>query len=339
MLDEFQYDIALSLCRQDVDFARNLVNHLNPTLKTFFYEHSQEELIGKSGPEEFAKIFKEKSRVVVILSRDEWSESYYTEIERNAIIDRTSVKNQGFGFLIVIPMLSRQIPSWYPSTRIYADPQRFAMDQLAKFIEFKVAEEGGVVKPITLEDSYSQLLFRIEEKKKLVRLQETREALDEAKKDVNHLKDVFNNKIQALIKNQFTYSSYFLFSGLVSHADFSMNGYKLNCRVSDPFHVRFVTTQDSLVEFRLTKQLEFEEREDQKIEKEVFIYCYSPTIKGWCQSIESQHTEYEVPVLFRNRDNSKHYDLTKPIASFDLVDSWFQKLLKLASADIAKYLK
>ncbi len=114
----FEFDIAISLCKQDVDFAKKLVSNINPGLKVFFYKNNQEHIISKSGPEVFGKIFKEKSRVVVILSRDEWSDSYYTDIERNAIIDRTSVKHQGYNFLMVIPMIPRQIPSWYPSTRI-----------------------------------------------------------------------------------------------------------------------------------------------------------------------------------------------------------------------------
>src|SRR5215510_7217395 len=102
-MSDYKYEIAISLCKQDVDFARKLVKAFNPSLKVFFYEDRQEELISKSGPEAFAKAFKEETRIVVILSRDEWSETYYTDIEKNAIIDRTSVKNQGYHFLVVIP--------------------------------------------------------------------------------------------------------------------------------------------------------------------------------------------------------------------------------------------
>jgi len=131
----FNWDIAISLCKQDIDFAKKLVKAINPSLKVFFYEDRQEELISKSGPEAFAKTFKDESRVVVILSRDEWSKSFYTEIERNAIIDRTAVKNEGYQFLMVIPMVQGEIPSWYPSTQIYASPFRFTIEELAHFIE------------------------------------------------------------------------------------------------------------------------------------------------------------------------------------------------------------
>ena len=101
VIQNFKYDIAISLCKEDVDFADKLVKAINPNLKVFFYEHKQEELISKSGPEAFARVFKEESRVVVILSRKEWSETFYTDIERSAIMDR--IKG-GYRFLMVIPM-------------------------------------------------------------------------------------------------------------------------------------------------------------------------------------------------------------------------------------------
>jgi hypothetical protein len=76
---------------------------------------------------------KEESRGVVILSRDEWSNSFYTEIERNAIIDRTAVKNEGYHFLMVIPMIQGEIPPWYPSTQIYASPFGFSIEEIAHY--------------------------------------------------------------------------------------------------------------------------------------------------------------------------------------------------------------
>lgn len=137
-----KYDVAISLCKQDLEFAKKLIAQLNPGINVFLYEDKQEELISKSEPEEFAKVFKEEARVVVILSRKEWSESYYTDIERNAIIDRTSVKNEGYNFLLVIPLVPNEIPSWYPSTRIYIDPRRFSFEEMAKFITENRREEA-----------------------------------------------------------------------------------------------------------------------------------------------------------------------------------------------------
>ena len=38
---KYEWDIAISLCKEDIDFANKLVKAINPTLKVFFYEDSQ----------------------------------------------------------------------------------------------------------------------------------------------------------------------------------------------------------------------------------------------------------------------------------------------------------
>jgi hypothetical protein len=333
-----KYDVAISLCKQDVDFAKKIVAQLNPGLDVFFYEDNQEELISKSGPEEFGKIFKESSRVVVILSRNEWSESFYTEIEKNAIIDRTSVKNQGYNFLIVIPIVPNEIPSWYPSTRIYLDPRRFSFEELAKFIEFKITEEGGTVKPITVEDRYQNLLERIEEKKRKVTLQETQEAIELAKTEHQLLKDCFNEKILFFRTLHFDTNYKFTFAGNSETAEFGIGDYRLRCTfdIPDELAQRIVTTQDFCVSFEIYK---IDDEGDITLSSERRIFYYSEMSKGWALTLNDGYkSQSELSVLFRNRDNTKYYDLIRPLCSEELVDAWFQRLLKESSASIERYL-
>ena len=333
-----KYDVAISLCKQDVDFANKIVAQLNPGLEVFFYEDKQEELISKSGPEEFGKIFKEESRVVVVLSRNEWSESFYTDIERNAIIDRTSVKNEGYNFLLVIPIEPNETPSWYPSTRIYLDPRRFSFEELAKFIEFKVTEEGGTIKLITVEDRYQNLLDRIEEKKRKVRLQETQEAIELARKELQLLKDCFNEKINFLQTSNFDTIYNIQFSGNSDTAEFGIGKYRLRCRVDIPNELvqRIVTTQDFCVSFELYN---ITDENDITLFSERRIFYYSEMLNGWALPHNYGYKkQYELSVLFRNRDNTNHYDLIHPLCSEELVDTWFQRLLKESSASIERYL-
>ena len=54
-IKKYNWDIAISLCKQDINFAKKLVSFINPSLKVFFYEDRQEDLISKSGPVAFAK--------------------------------------------------------------------------------------------------------------------------------------------------------------------------------------------------------------------------------------------------------------------------------------------
>ena len=61
--------------------------------------------------------------------------------------------------------------------------------------------------------------------------------------------------------------------------------------------------------------------------------------KGWALIHNAGYkSQYELSVLFSNSDNTKYYDLIHPFCSGDLVDAWFQRLLKESSASIERYL-
>jgi hypothetical protein len=339
---KYKWDIAISLCKHDIDFAKKLVKAINPSLKVFFYEDRQEDLISKSGPVAFAKTFKDESRVVVILSRDEWSNSFYTEIERNAIIDRTAVKNEGYQFLMVVPMVQGETPSWYPSTKIYANAQRFFVEDIARFIEFKVAEEGGLIKSVTVEDRYQNLLDRIEVKKSIVRLQEDANAIQAARDELIILKDCFNSKSDFLRTKYVDSVSWYQFSEHVNKAHFGLSDYLLECNIILPdemyAHSRIVTTQDFCVSFELFKTFGNDDTR-KSLEVEQRLFYYTNELKGWSlPHLYEQATNKELFVLFRNRDNRQRYDLTRPINTLDLVDEWFQKLLSASTQSIERYI-
>src|SRR6185436_10162862 len=108
-----EFDVAFSLCHQDFKLANEICSKLNPSIKKFFYGQNQQEIISKSGPEEFSNTFKNRARLVVILYRKEWSETFYTQLEQNAILDRTK---SGYDFIFIIQMSEDIGPSWYPVT-------------------------------------------------------------------------------------------------------------------------------------------------------------------------------------------------------------------------------
>lgn len=337
---KYKWDIAISLCKQDVDYARKLVNAVNPSLSVFFYEDRQEDLISKSGPEEFAKTFKTESRIVVILSRNEWSNSYYTDIERNAIIDRTAVKNEGYNFLMVIPMVQDEIPPWYPSTQIYASPFRFSIEELAHFIEFKVTEGGGVVKPLTLEDRYQNLFDKVELKKSIINLQHQEEAIESVNNEMNKLGDCFNKKAEFLSKNRLDKSSFNDFYLYSTNGHFRLGDFLLVCRFlnQENFFSEIKTTQDVIVKFELFKQF-VNVKEGKLLEVEERIFYYTPEVQGWAlPHLYERATKSELQVLFRNRDNSQFYDLTNILQTDSLVDNWFQRLLSRSTEVIERYI-
>jgi len=339
---KYKYDIAISLCNQDVEYARQLVQRLNPSLNIFFYENRQHELITKSGPEEFARIFKEEARVVVIISRNEWSESYYTDIERNAIIDRTSVKGEGYDFLFVIPIEPNQAPVWYPSTRIYADPRRFSLEELVKFIEFKVVETGGILKQITVEEKYELFNNKMEQKNTVIKLQTTPEAIEERNRNIEKVIAIFNEKGKLKIINSYCPLSSYNTLNYSNAGRYSIGDFDLVCifKNYDNHHIeRAKSTQD--IELNITVL------EKRTIDKEIVLqesgpikFYYNKHQCGWAKP-KYLNPEYELEkyILFTCiHEPNKFYDLKNPISSEELVDYWFQILLETATEKINRHL-
>ncbi len=354
MTKEYKYDIAFSLCKQDVKFARELIAQLNPSIRVFFYENNQEELIAQSGPETFGRVFNKEARIVVILSRKEWSESFYTDIERNAIIDRTSVRNEGYSFLMVIPMAPGEIPSWYPTTKIYADPQHWSIDRLASFIEFKLSDEGGAIKKLTLEDRYNNLQERIAAKKELVQKQLSADALDAVRNEINTIYQLVEGKIEVLKDNTLWATQRQTWPQPLPGAYFSLSGVILEVKVSAPDETRqkIVSCQDYVLRLALyistseVTNLWEEAKFNKPFRVTEYRFLYNGMQKGWSIPfrLDKGISANESQVLFRHKDPElmqnymKYYDLKDPASSADIIDEGFQLLLALSSETIEKYI-
>jgi len=336
LLNNYKYDIAISLCNQDVDFARSLVKAINPSLKVFFYEDKQEELISKSGPEAFSKIFKEESRIIVVLSRNEWSESFYTEIEKNAIIDRTAGKNQGYNFLMIIPMEPDQIPSWYPSTRIYADPRRFTIELLAKFIEFKVVEFGGVIIPVTAEEFAANFVERLNAKRNLINLQHTSLAIEAIELEINRIKKLFNEKVQYFKEHKHIfYSEHMEFTVFFMYASFGLGNYLLRCDIQgwDWGRNRYNIGNTQNVSL-LLKIIKKQDSRNSDCKSEQYKFYFSETSQGWSIPVPYEGSKvYQQQHLYREDHTEIWYDLKSPDSSEALIDKWFTELWKYVSSE------
>lgn len=337
ILQNFKYDIAISLCKEYVDFAEKLVKAINPNLKVFFYKHRQEELIGQSAPDIFAKVFKEESRIAVILSSEQWGKTYYTGVERNAILDRTL--KEGLGFIMVIPMKPGEKPDWYPDTYIYADRFNSTIEQLAKYIEFKVTTEGGIVKPLTLEEQHQNLIDKIKEKKNIINLQHSSTAIEIVINELPRFKKCFNDKCEFLRNNIFDQLSYYPFNYAIRKAHIGYGEYLLECEFILPgmIYDGIKTTQDVIVSLDLSK-IYGDISTKKSLESEQRIFYYTPEFQGWAlPHLHEQATNKELQVLFRNRYSQQYYDLVNPIRTEKLIDAWFQKLLSYSSKEIERY--
>lgn len=354
MNHDYKYDIAFSLCKQDVQFARDLIAQLNPCIKVFFYENNQEELIAQSGPEAFGRIFNNEARIVVILSRTEWSETYYTDIERNAIIDRTSVRNEGYTFLMVIPMAPGEVPSWYPTTKIYADPQHWSIDRLASFIEFKLADEGGAIKKLTLEDRYENLQQRIAAKKQLVKKQFSPEALQAAKAEIETIHNIVLSKIEVFKDNNLWPTAKQSWPQPLPGAYFSINGIIMELKVTAPdeAYQPILSCQDYLLKVALyistgTYNNLWQEVEHIKpFRASDYRFLFNGDQMGWATPFihGKSVSQVDTQVLFRYKEPTamqnpnRYYDLKDPASSTEIIDEWFQLLLNLSSETIEQYI-
>lgn len=196
---KYKYDIAFSLCKEDVKYVRKLIDYLNPNLNIFFYEENQEEIVGKSGPEVFAKVFARESRLVVIIHRVHWGHTYYTALEKNAIVDRTINEYDG---IMLIP-IDNSKPDWYPLTRIYVDPAIFPVSQIASFIEYRFTELDGKLEPPTLENRIQKVESLYSKRKKEVEYLRSPESFIEAIKELGILCSEVNSSFRKCEKSSF----------------------------------------------------------------------------------------------------------------------------------------
>lgn len=338
-MSTYKYDIAISLCKEDLSFARKLVAALNPNLKVFFYEDKQEELISKSGPEAFARVFKEESRMVIILSRKEWSESFYTELEKNAIVDRLSSGKDGYGFLFVIPLAPKQVPAWYPETRIYADPTKFSIEQLATFIEFKVTEQGGEVKPLSFKERSEALIAKVKDKKELIYLQRTEEAINAVQDELKVIGDLFETKFENEIKtagfSKIGYDPYNIYKNTVY---FSVNNKQLLVNINNPWGQYIIeSSQVYSIKFVISDLL----TRSTITQSPLYRFVYAPMNSGWAEVIDYENAEvnqFNEELLYRYSKPQAFYDLKDRISSQSLIEYWFNQLLDHVAGELAKHL-
>lgn len=347
---QYKYEIAISLCKEDAQYARDLKTQLNPGLKVFFYEDNQEEIISRSGTEVFASVFKE-ARVVVILSRKEWGQTFYTELEMHSITDR--YKREGLSFLVVIPMVPGEKPVWYPDTMIYADPLNMGLDKIATVVEYRVTQSGGLVKPLTLEDIHQNLLQRFEKKKALVQLQTTSLAASAAKIELDSIKEWTEQK-QEVIKQEAFWNPNYMSGGIHYEFFLHLDGYLLEIRTFGPDEMlrHTISAQEYQVLCRLyqvtgpLRQISMQSPNKKVIATKIYAYLYDSLLMGWAEMDEHKKrvNSKENAVLFmiqappEANEQYWHYDLKNPMRTEALVDHWFQELVKHSSKELEKYL-
>lgn len=138
----YKYDVAITFLSRDLAVAQAIADKLSPNLDVFVYARKQEDVAGTNGIETFRQVFSTESRLVVVMFRDGWGETPWTQIEKIAIEER--FLDQGPGFLFFVMLNNRSTPpKWVPETRIRFDLESYGVDQAVGAIRLRVEQLGG----------------------------------------------------------------------------------------------------------------------------------------------------------------------------------------------------
>jgi hypothetical protein len=147
MKKKYKYDVAFSFLQEDERVVIKVDELLNRRVSTFVYSSKQNEMVGKDGIEEFTRVFHTDARLVVVFCRDSWGKTKWTRIEETAIKNRGLEEGFDFCVFIVLDKNSANLPKYYPKSQIWIDIDRYGINGAAAFIEARLQEVGGKIKP------------------------------------------------------------------------------------------------------------------------------------------------------------------------------------------------
>lgn len=147
----FEYEVAISLLHQDESEASQIISAL-VNIPTFLYSRKQEELVGNDVVLKFKDVFGKRSRIVVILYREDWGDTGFTFVEREAIRDRI-FRDKTEDFIILVNMTGKEkLPDWISDRTIYYDYKEFKLNGLIGLIKHKIRALGGLKRPETIKE-------------------------------------------------------------------------------------------------------------------------------------------------------------------------------------------
>ena len=108
--DESRYDVAVSFLARDEPLAHEIAELLAP-MHVFVYSKEQEEVAGREGIEAFRGVFREGSELMLVLYREGWGQTPWTQVEETAI--RDFCLESGWNRLVFVRLEREQsIPGW-----------------------------------------------------------------------------------------------------------------------------------------------------------------------------------------------------------------------------------
>jgi hypothetical protein len=186
-MNTVKYEVAFSFCKEDESLSSQMNDLIQDRYSTFIYYEKQKELAGKDGEIEFKKVFRNESRVVVILYRSNWGNTPWTRMEETAIRERAY--DEGYNFTLFIPTENNiKMPEWLPRQRLWYGLERYGVDGAASVIELKIQENFGQIREENAEEKAKRLQRKIAYEKKKRRLLNS---IDGVQAAYNEIKTLF----------------------------------------------------------------------------------------------------------------------------------------------------
>jgi hypothetical protein len=193
-----QFDVAISFLDEDFDLAKSLAEQLGERTEVFLYSDHQREIAGKDGLEEFTSLFKNRSRLCVVLYRNGWGLSKWTGVEETAIKDRGFSGGSGWSFLLVVVLDESKGPPWVPETKIWYGYERFGLEGLVPVIDARVSELGGTPRTLTAPEVAARLAQSAREKEERNRRFDTKEGVATAREELARLFSMLEEDAQGV---------------------------------------------------------------------------------------------------------------------------------------------
>jgi hypothetical protein len=194
----FKFDIAISLLKEDLSYAQSLFEVFNQyELKTFLYPHNQSEIANNNGIDVFTKTFRDDARVVVLLYRQGYGDTYYTRIEHSAIQER--YLKEGAGFCVLIPLDDNK-PAWFPAFQIYTS-NKMSSKEIGELILHKLVDLGGELKQKSFEEYINDGIQLWKNKSKHYRELSTVPSFEYFKTEMKNVQSKFEEKCDFLMQN------------------------------------------------------------------------------------------------------------------------------------------
>ena len=116
----YKYDVAFAFLKKDEHLANQINDLIYDNYSSYLYSKKLEDIHNTKPGKTFLDVFGKKSKIVVVLYRNKWGTTPWTEIEEKVIRERAT--KEGEDFLIIIPLDNPLItPKYLPQTQIWAD--------------------------------------------------------------------------------------------------------------------------------------------------------------------------------------------------------------------------